>query len=94
VSSKPGAGHIAPHLFEKARTEAIETAGVLLSKAQESRFAISSYRETIASFPRITIQFNQARRQLLDALDENLAFSNETEVGIARFIRELKSYDN
>jgi hypothetical protein len=81
-------------LFQKARSQSLNSAGIILSNVQEARLAITSYRETIASMPRMTIQLNQARRQFLDALDENLAFVNETEAAIVRFVTDLKSYED
>lgn len=52
----------------------------------ETKMNVLSYLEVIHSFPRITIQFNKARRRLIEGIEESLKMINEFESGIDRVL--------
>jgi hypothetical protein len=57
-------------------------AETMLNSLVESRSSVVGFRNAVANIPRITVQFNQAKRLLLHAIDECLAFFDEVERGI------------
>lgn len=50
--------------------------------ALEARIPIAGYRASVEALPRITIQFNQAKKLLIDALDECMQLLDQTEHGL------------
>ncbi len=56
-----------------------EKAEVLAKNISSGRDSALSFKRTIESLPRMTIQFNQAKRLLIDALTDRVQTFDETE---------------
>ncbi|PIT03285.1 hypothetical protein TSA1_22875 [Bradyrhizobium nitroreducens] len=70
---------------EKYRSELanfLSVAELMLNTVIENRTSIAGFRTAVVNIPRITIQFNQAKKLLLDAIDECQVFFDEVERGI------------
>jgi hypothetical protein len=65
--------------YAKEVGEFLETAEGFLVTLNQSRASTLSFRSSVANTPRITIQYNQAKRLLLDAIDECLRFIDQSE---------------
>lgn len=71
---------------------------IILSKAEtlvnillQNRESMASFKKSIMSVPRITIQFNQAKKSLIDALDDCTAMFEETERALLQIITKSKT---
>jgi hypothetical protein len=60
----------------------LKAAEEMLLQIPQSRISISGFKSAVSNLPRITIQFNQAKRLLLEAIDECLQLFDETERNI------------
>lgn len=60
----------------------LESVETILTAMPENRRATTGFKSAIENLPRITIQFNQSKRLLVEALDECLQLFEETERGI------------
>jgi hypothetical protein len=65
--------------YKKGITAFLSAAEETLKKVTESRVSIREFRASVESIPRITIQFNQAKKSLLEAIDKCLAFMDNSE---------------
>ena len=74
--------------YKKDVGEFLSAAETLLCRIPESRNSTTQFREAVQNLPRITIQFNQAKKLLIDALDECLQMLDETERGIYKITGE------
>lgn len=61
------------------RARLIETANSLLHTIGETKEATTRFRQSVFEMPKITIQFNQAKKQLTAAVDTQLSVFNEME---------------
>ena len=68
--------------YKEELTAFLGVAETILTSLVESRTSVAGFRSAVANIPRITIQFNQAKRLLLHAIDECQAFFDEVERGI------------
>lgn len=68
--------------YEKNLEVFLKVSEVMLAALVESRSHALSFRNTMASMPRITIQFNQAKKMLVQAVDECLALFDRAEKNI------------
>jgi len=68
-----------PQRYQKDITEFLAEAEKMLSAIPENRASITSFRTAVENLPRITIQFNQAKKLLLEALNECLQLFDHTE---------------
>ncbi|MHC4042451.1 hypothetical protein [Bradyrhizobium sp. 23AC] len=60
----------------------LNVAEMMLNTVIENRTSVAGFRTAVVNIPRITIQFNQAKKLLLDAIDECQTFFDEVERGI------------
>ena len=65
--------------YQKVLEKFLTAAEEMLKTATESRLSMRTFRTTVESIPRITIQFNQAKKMLLEAIDKCLAFLDNAE---------------
>lgn len=65
--------------FQRIVTESF---GKMLTGSVGARDEIINFRKTVESLPRITSEFQRAKRRLLEAIDENIGFLNNVESGI------------
>jgi hypothetical protein len=68
-----------PDAYKKNMERFLAQAEDMLSVIPEVRTSITGLRAGAASLPRITVQFNQAKKQLVDALTGYLEFLDQTE---------------
>jgi|GEM_PF-4590604 len=68
-----------PERYKSEQTTLLDSAETFLNVVVEARTSIRGYRTAVASIPRITIQFNQAKKLLLQAIDECQALFDEVE---------------
>jgi hypothetical protein len=59
-----------------------------IGNAIEARTGIVSLRQTVGALPRITSQFNRAKKRLMEALDENIDYLNDVERGTLRLLSD------
>ena len=65
--------------YKKDITAFLSAAEETLKRVTESRVSIREFRASVENIPRITIQFNQAKKSLLEAIDKCLAFMDNSE---------------
>jgi hypothetical protein len=68
--------------YEKELSAFLSIAETILGTIVENRTAITNFRTTVSNVPRITIQFSQAKKLLLNAIDQCQSFFDEMERGI------------
>lgn len=81
-------GNMSNDEFTAARQPVKETYGTMLFNCIAARAGVIELRRTVENLPRITSQFNQARRRLLESLDENIEFMNDVERGVLELISD------
>ena len=65
--------------YSKGLEEILKTAESILSSLPDIRRATTGFKSAVESLPRITIQFNQSKRLLIEAIDECILLFDETE---------------
>jgi hypothetical protein len=68
--------------YDQALAKFLAEAEKILASIGQARVAALSFRNTVESIPRITIQFNKAKKWLLEAVDESLRLFDRAEKGI------------
>jgi hypothetical protein len=71
--------HRGTEQYQMVLEKFLAAAEEMLKTATESRLSMWTFRTTVESIPRITIQFNQAKKMLLEAIDKCLAFLDNAE---------------
>lgn len=65
--------------YRDSRDQLLTAAEETLTLLAKNRMALETFKITVENVPRITIQFNQAKRQLIDALNQQLEFHEQAE---------------
>ena len=68
--------------YQDSISKFLKEAEVMLAAIPENRDSIVKFKKSVDDLPKITIQFNQARRLLQDALDECIELFDQTERNI------------
>lgn len=71
-----------PEQYKEELAVFLGVAETILANLAKSRMSVAGFRSAVANIPRITVQFNQAKRLLLHAIDECHALFDEVERGI------------
>ncbi len=77
-----------PHLKDESFSELLDRAEDILSVVLNTRSAVLEFRRSVEVLPRITIQFNKAKKLLLDALDECLQMFDKIENAMYKIASE------
>jgi hypothetical protein len=72
-------------------TELLTQADILMQILSKVRESVTSFKKTIGGIPRVTIQFNQAKKLLLDALDDCTTVFDETEKALLRIVTKSQT---
>lgn len=70
------------HHYKESIALFLAEAEKILTTIPESRVSVMAFKVATENIPRITIQFNQAKKALVEALTECLAMFDQTEKGI------------
>ena len=75
-------GQVSEAVYVENRDKILAESETLLLTLSGNRISLGEFRESVSVLPKITIQFNQAKKQLLDAVDECLELFDQTERNI------------